>query len=165
MEENQEFSPYRKDITTEDVEVKETQELTENKEEKSKEQKENEAAVVNVTKKCLKERSEVVVVENKDLTEKKKEKSKEKNENNNESLDTSIVKVTNPKLLSLKDMPTRRRNKTRGQFMCRLALQIKKCDNWYMTKEDVQSDTSYSDLMSGNDADISDEVAEDTSVK
>ena len=137
LEENQEFSPYRKDITTKDVEIKETQELTENKEEKSKEQKENEAAVVNMMKKCLKERSEVVIVENLDLTEKKKEKSKEKNENNNESLDTSIVKK----------------------------LQIKKCDNWYMTKEDVQSDTSYSDLMSGDDADISDEVAEDASVK
>ena len=104
-------------------------------------------------------------MENDDLTEKKKEKSKEKNENNNESQDTSIVKVINPKLLTLKDMPTRRHNETRGQFMCRLALQIKKQDNWYMTKEDVQSDTSYSDLTSGDDADISDEVAEDSSVK
>ena len=125
LEENQELSLYRKDITTEDLEVKETQELAENKE----------------------------------------EKSKEKNENNNESQDTSIVKVTNPKLLTLKDMPTRRLSETRGQFMCRLALQIKKCDNWYMTKEDMQSDTSYSDLMSGDDADISDKVAEDSSVK
>ena len=108
LEENQELSPYRKDITTEDVEVKETQELAENKEEKREEEKENEAAVVNMMNKCLKERNEVVVVENDDLTEKKKEKSKEKNENNNESPDTSIVKVTNPKLLTLKDMPTRR---------------------------------------------------------
>ena len=139
--------------------------MTENKEEKSKEQKKNEAAFVNVTKKCLKEKCEVVVLENEDLTEKEKEKSKEKNENNNESPDTSIVKVTNPKLLTLKDMPTRRHNETRGQFMCRLALQIKKHDNWYMTKEDMQSDTSYSDLRSGDDADISDEVEEDTSVK
>ena len=111
-----------------------------------------------------KERTEVVDMENKDLTEKKKEKRKEKNEKNNESPDTSIVKVTNLKLLTLKDMPTRRLNETRGQFMCRLALQIKKRDNWYMAKEDVQSDTSYSDLMSGDDANISDEVVEDTSV-
>ena len=118
-----------------------------------------------MTKKCLKERTEVVVMENKDLTEKKKEKSKEKNEKNNKSPDTSIVKVTNPKLLTLKDMPTRRHNETRGQFMCRLPLQIKKYDNWYITKEDMQSDTSYSDLTSGNDADISDDVAEDSSVK
>ena len=73
LEENQELSPYRKDFITEDIEVKETQELAENKEEKSKEEKENEAAVVNVKNKCLKERSEVVVVQNNDLTEKKKE--------------------------------------------------------------------------------------------
>ena len=41
LEEIQEFSLYRKDITTEDIEVKETQELSEKKEEKSKEKKEN----------------------------------------------------------------------------------------------------------------------------
>ena len=154
LEENQEFSPSRKDNTTEDIEVNETQEFTKNEEEKSEEKKENE-----------KERTEVVDMENKVLTEKKKENSKEKNEKSNESSDTSIVKVTNLKLLTLKDMPTRRHNETRGQFMCRLALQIKKHDNWYMAKEDVQSDTSYSDLTSGDDADISDDVAEDTSVK
>ena len=57
MEENQKFSPSRKDNTTEDVEVKETQALTKNEEEKSKEKKENE-----------KERTEVVDMENKDLT-------------------------------------------------------------------------------------------------
>ena len=97
---------------------------------------------------------------------KKQEESKEKNESDNESPDTSIVKVKNMKLLTLKDTPTRRCNKARGQFMCRLVLQLKKHDNWYMSKEEVQSNTSYSYLMFFYDfANISDDVAEDTSVK
>ena len=50
------------------------------------------------------------------------------------SPDRSIVKVRNPKLITLKDMPTRWYDKTRGQFMCRLALQMKNRDNCYIKK-------------------------------
>ena len=75
------------------------------------------------------------------------------------SSDRSIVKVRNPKLITLKDMPTRWHDKTRGQFMCRLALQMKNRDNCYIKKDDVVcSDTSFSDLTSGNKGDVSDEV-------
>ena len=60
------------------------------------------------------------------------------------SLDMSIVKVMNTQLITLKDMSMRWCNEMRGQFMCRLALQMKNRDNCYMKKEDVvNSDTMY----------------------
>ena len=90
-------------------------------------------------------------------------KAKEKKEKM--SPDTLIVKVTNTQLITLKDMPMRWCNETRGRFMCRLVLQIKNRDNCYTKKEDVAcSDTSYSELTSGNDGDVPDEIPEDSSI-
>ena len=88
----------------------------------------------------------------------------EHNEHNKDSPDTSIVKVVDTKMISLKDMPTRHRGETRGQFMCRLALQFKNRDNLKIkTKDDVWiSDTSTS--SSGDDGDVSDVSPEDDSV-
>ena len=81
------------------------------------------------------------------------------------SPDRSIVKVRNPKLITLKDMPMRWCDETRGQFMCKLALQMKNRYNCYMKKDNVVcSDMSFSDLTSGNDGDVSDEVHNDSSV-
>ena len=81
------------------------------------------------------------------------------------SPDRSIVKMRNPKLITLKDMPTRWHDKTRGQFMCRLALQMKNRDNCYIKKDDVVcSDTSFSDLTSGDNGNVSDEVHDESSV-
>ena len=81
------------------------------------------------------------------------------------SPDRSIVKLRNPKLITLKDMPTRQRDETRGQFMCRLVLQMKNRDNCYIKKDDVVcSDTSFSDLTSGDNGDVSDEVHNESSV-
>ena len=49
--------------------------------------------------------------------------------------------------------------------MCRLALQMKNRDNCYIKKDDVVcSDMSFSDLTSGNDGDVSDEVHDESSV-
>ena len=62
-------------------------------------------------------------------------------------------------------MPTRWRDETRGQFMCRLVLQMKNRDNCYIKKDDVLcSDTFFSDLTSGDDGDVSDEVHDESSV-
>ena len=81
------------------------------------------------------------------------------------SPDRSIVKVRNPKLITLKNTPTRRCDKTRGQFMCRLALQMKNRDNCYIKKDDVVcSITSFSNLTSGDAGDVSDEVHDESSV-
>ena len=81
------------------------------------------------------------------------------------SPDRLIVKVRNPKLITLKDMPTRRHDETGGQFMCRLVMQMKNRDNCYIKKNDVVcSDMSFFDLTSGNDGDVSDEVHDESSV-
>ena len=62
-------------------------------------------------------------------------------------------------------MPTWQCDETRGQFMCRLVLQMKNRDNCYIKKDDVVcSDMSFSNLTSGNDGDVSDEVHDESSV-
>ena len=90
---------------------------------------------------------------------------KSKEEIEKMSPDMSIVKVMNTQMITLKDMPMRQRNEMRGQFMCRLVLQMKNRDNCYMKKEDVvYRHTSYSNLTSGDNGDVSDKVKDDSSI-
>ena len=122
---------------------------TENREESN--EKEVSLTVTKTSTGCHDDNNEVSVTETKECSE-------------HESPDQSIVEVTKMKI-QMKDMPTRRRDETRGQFMCRLALQLKNRDSCYMKKEDVCcSDTTCSEGNSGDDGDVSDEISADQSV-
>ena len=77
-----------------------------------------------------------------------------------QSPDSSSVEVTKT-VLTIKDLPTRRRNESRGQFMCRLAQELKNRDSWNLknvtmsatdtTCSETSTSTSRDDLSNGSE--------------